>query len=148
MAATLDQASRNPLYAQPNELFFPVGGKLRLEKTGLTGWANDYYDIRAPGIREQMPNPSMPYFGPTPSSAWLNTTYKTGNVPHPPNFDNMPGWMTSAWGQRMGAFWFEELQNTANDQHWMFRDLGQFSVPSPGVSALADLIPTSTRPFL
>jgi hypothetical protein len=151
MAHTLDQLAQNTLFHKPTDLQFPVGGRYKIAP-GLTGWANDYYDIRAPGIRDQIPNPSFPYFGPTPSSTWLRTNGNNHNVPAPPNFDGpmggCPSWLQSQWAQRLGSLWFEILQNTPVDEHYIFRDLSQFSVPSPGVSALADFSMTSTRPFL
>ncbi len=148
---TLDDLSRNPLFTKPVELAMPVGGRYKTAP-GLTGWANDYWDIRAPGVRDQIPNPSMPYFGPTPSSTWLRTNGNPNNVPAPPNFDGpmggVPSWLQSPWAQRLGSLWFEILQNTPVDEHFIFQDYGQFSVPSPGFSALGDFTMTSTRPFL
>lgn len=147
----LNEWSQNPLFAKHNSLFLPAGGKLKTAP-GLTGWANDYYDIRAPGIRDQVPNPSFPYFGPTPSSTYLRVDGNNRNVPVPPNFygsmGSAPSWLTSSWAQRLGAFWFEQLQNTPVEEHYIFRDFGQWSVPSTGFSALSDLSLTSTRPFL
>lgn len=148
---TLDDWSRNPLFFDKTAVNFPVGGRYKLAP-GLTAATNDYWDIRAPGVRDQVPNPSMPYFGPTASSTWLRTNGNNSNVPVPPNLygevGGVPSWLQSPWGQRLGSVWWEILNNTGNDEHFIFRDLGQFAVPSPGFSALADLTMTSTRPFL
>jgi hypothetical protein len=126
----------------------PLGGRYKLAKD-WTPWSNMYYDIRAPGIRDMVPDPSRPYFGPYPSSTYMRINGGPNNVPVPPNLDQkVPGWLESPWAARLGAFWWEVLHNTPNDENFVFRDWGSYAPQPMGFPALADIKLTSTRPFL
>jgi len=109
-------------------------------------------DIKAPGIREQQSNPTLLQVFPLPSALWQHATGTTNlNAPAMLNTgDNLdaPPFLSSQWNRDVGAQWFEVTQQTPVGDWWYTRDLGNFSVPHTGFSALADFRPVSTLGWL
>lgn len=156
MSHTLENSDLHSVFRQTmglNELHLAPPVKMHLSP-GLNATLNNYIDIQPPGVREQMPNPSMPYFGPYRSALYdHNGTTPFNNVPVPNYKDPMmpgttPSWLMSDWHRRMGSAWFDILQETPVKESWQFRDYGQFSVPFTGFSAFSELVPRSTKGFL
>lgn len=123
----------------------PVGGHQggRLNINPVT---NDPVDLQAPGIRDQIPAPTFPFFGPTRTDLFdRNSTIN--NAPVPQWDQKLPAFMETEQNQRWNAEMYRVLKDTPVKEHWAFRDFGTFSVPYTGFSAFSDLYPTSTMPF-
>jgi len=116
----------------------------RLPNDFLVG-TNQFIDIRPPGVREQIPDPSRPYFGPYRSQLYEQRG-TSNNAPPMMNWgdDAKPHFWESPWNQRIGNAWFEELERTRTTYHWLYQERGQFIVPYTGFSPLGSLRPAST----
>lgn len=125
----------------------PVSTDYFAKAGSITPWGNDNIDIRAPGIRDQQQNPSMPYFGPYRSSLY-DTNSTTNNAPIPNWFDNVPSFMQTRQNQRWGAQMWTTLYETPVKEHFAFRELGTFPVTHTGFTALANLKPASTMDWI
>ncbi len=133
------------------DLQIPVGGQIlpRVFATGLIPAANDRADLRAPGIRDQIPDPSRVYLGPYRSNLYDTARDTSVNNNPIPNWnENIPSFMQSAQNQRLGAAIWQVLQETPQVNGIRWSDRGQFSVPCTGFSAFRDLKPRSTMPFM
>jgi len=130
-----------------SDLNIPVS-KPQKKYPGLNGALNTNVDVFPPGFREQMHNPSL-YAGP-----YAGTTFshygsgRTGNAPALLNYDVPTTFFAGEHAQRTAAAWWDILHNTANDQHFMFRDLGNFSVPYTGFTPIADIKLNTNRGVL
>lgn len=150
--ATLENSVRNSVFRQainPQELYLAPPTQMHLA-TGLNAALNNYVDLRPPGVREQMANPSMPYFGPYKSNLYDHNGVSPFNNAPIPNFQDpmmsgtTPSWLMSDWHRRYASAWYEVLQQTPTLESWQFRDYGQFSVPYTGFSALREIVPKTT----
>ncbi len=133
------------------DLNIPMGGNLltHVFATGMTPYANDRADLRAPGIRDQIPDPSMVYLGPYRSNLYDNMRNTSANNNPIPNWnENIPSFMQSAQNQRLGAEIWQILQETPQINGIRWSERGQFSVPYTGFSAFRDLKARSTMPFI
>ena len=124
---------------------------------GLNGALANYVDIKAPGIREEVPHPSFLSIWPTRSSLYQHATgTDTLNNAPIPNWGNAvwadgadcPSWLQSKWHRQYGTAWYEVTQQTPVIDDFIFRDYGQFNVPNTGFSALKDIVPRSTLGWL
>lgn len=152
MAHTLENSDRHSVFRQAmalNELNLAPPVKNHLSP-GLNAALNNYVDLRPPGVREQVANPSMPYFGPYKSHLYQHNAGTAVNNTPITNFQDpmmngpTPSWLMSDWHRRYANAWYEVLQQTPTLESWEFRDYGQFSVPYTGFSPLSELVPKTT----
>lgn len=112
---------------------------------GITPYANDRIDIRAPGIRDQIPRPPVPYFG-QPRDSLFDTQGRTNNKAPFPNYnDEVPSFLMSRENQEWHAAMYQRLRETKDAFHFSHQERGQFPVPYTGFSAFRDLHPVSTH---
>lgn len=160
MAYTLDSAEYNGIrLGQPGlyrhdqsvsyaDAFAPAGNlQIMKQSAHITPYANDNIDIRAPGIRDQVQNPSFPYVGPYRSSLY-DTNSVQNNAPIPGWDSNVPSYMQTRQNARFGAEMWTTLYETPVKEHWSFREFGQFNVPYTGFTAFANLKPASTMAWI
>ncbi len=156
MAYTLDNSSGSGLFMgdlqlvkhgqhlQYNDLRLPIGGPNRITGT-FAPYLNRDIDIRAPGIREQIQDPGLPYLGPYRSNLFQRNDTAINNNPIPTYQFGLPAAIQSPWAQRYGSAMHDILRETQVREHWMFRDWGQWNAQATGFTALKDLSPSSTR---
>jgi len=128
-------------------LHLPPVSNMHLSR-GLTGGLATNIDIKPPGVREQVPNPTLLQVWPLRSGLYDHAS-GTGNLNAPamPNFGdniNMPAWQQSKWNQSIGTEWFEVTQQTPVKDWWYTHELANFTVPYTGFTALSELRPSST----
>ena len=163
-------------FATPNsnvhasQLRLPMGSsKVTARAAQIIPWANDRADLKAPGVRDQMQDPTRVYLGPFRSSVY--DVQRTNNNAPIPGWDagfwsngksvtsqfggsaqamgnGCPTWMHSEANIKRGAHIWELLQNTKFELHPAFQERGEFIVPYTGFSAFADIKPRSTVPFI
>lgn len=151
-AYTLDRSTNGPLGTDPrlprfgNTHDLVLGGpRTKLPANFIPG-TNQFIDVQAPGIREQVPDPSRPYFGPYRSQLYQHNATNINNAPML-NWGDMPegsNFLSNKWNQRYSNAMFEELSRTQDEYHWLWQDRGQFIVPYTGFSPLKDLRARST----
>lgn len=126
-----------------------VGSRVNVQHDYVP-WGVNYQDLKPPGVRSNIPDPAYPDFGANPAVNYLRTNGNTRNVNPVPNFYGgmVPSWMMSPWAQRANSYWWETLMANQTEEHYLFRDYGQFSVPYTGFTAFDDLSIGSTRSFL
>lgn len=122
----------------------PLGGPYNRVGVDFNGWSNDNIDVRPPGVREQMPDPSRPQFLPTRSNLFQRNDTSVNNAPILNYQEKLPALVASPWAQRYGSEMHDVLRETPVKEHWLFRDFGQFNVPYTGFTALKDIRPAST----
>lgn len=109
---------------------------------GLDNWVN----LKAPGIREQLPDAVMPFQSLEQRGA-LYDPLRPGSAPIAFG-DYRPGFLSD---QRSLNFQ-EEMRYILNEtpvlEHWSNRDVGQFTVPYTGFSRLRDIKPCGTAHFI
>lgn len=111
---------------------------------GITPYANDRMDIRAPGIRDQIPRPPVPYF--EPRDSLFDRQGRTFNKAPVTHFDaDLPSFLKSAENQEWHAAMYQRLRETKDAFHFSHQERGQFPVPYTGFSAFRDLHPVSTH---
>jgi len=126
------------------DINLPRGGRSNQLPADFAPYLNTHHDVFAPGVREQMPDPSRPNLGPYRSNLYQRNDTNVNNNPVV-NYDEMtPSWLMSPWHQRYASAWHDVLRETPVREHWLFRDWGQWNTPYTGFSALKDLKPRST----
>lgn len=160
MEFTLDRAEKAGIYNGPLDLKFPehvrswtdwdteMGGKYGERAKYVAAHTNENMDIFPPGWREQMADPSRPNLGPYPTTQWTRYHDFGNNNPTLNTDGGVPSWMTSEWGQKRATEMYRICRDTLDDEHWINRDFGQFTVPYTGQTALKDFKPQSTRGWM
>jgi len=107
-------------------------------------YGSNYQNLHAPGVLENVANPSMPYFSPFPGDTYWRPV--AVNKPPLPNlFDGAaPTWQFSQYNRDVSAEWYWLLNNDKEEQVYWTRMLAPFSVPYTGFGALRDFVPLTT----
>ena len=115
----------------------------------IVPWATDRSDFKAPGVRDQYPNPSPLFLGPF-RSATFDRGRTNNNAPINTWFDNPNNvaWLDTDWNRRRSAYLYQVCRETKDVYHPAFQERGTFIVPKTGFSAFEDLKPQSTREFI
>lgn len=115
----------------------------------IVPWANDRSDLKAPGVRDQYPNPTMVYLGPFRSHIF-DTGRTVNNAPINTWFDSADNvnWLATDWNRRRSAYLYDVCRETKDVLHPAFQERGSFVVPKTGFSAFGDLKAASTRTFI
>ncbi len=157
MAYTLDNMTSSNIFMgdlrlvkhgqkfQYTDLRLPRGGPNKIDPTTFAPYLNRDIDIRAPGIREQIPDPSRPNLGPYKSNLYERYDTSFNNNPIPDYKHGLSPAVSGPWAMRYGSAMFDILQETGVREHWLFRDFGQFNREADGFTALKDLSLSTTR---
>ncbi len=124
----------------------PIGGSNQNRMT-VNAMTNDPVDLRAPGIRDLIAQPTFPFFGPTRTSLF-DRNITVNNAPVPQWDQGVPSFLETQQNQRWMSQMHKVLTDTPVREHWAFRDFGQFNIPYTGFSAFSDLKPTSTMAWI
>jgi hypothetical protein len=103
-------------------------------------------DLKAPGVRDLVPNPTFPYLGPFRSHIFDRQQH-ANNAPMP-NYEQMPSFLSGPVNQRRNAEIFTLLQDCIIAYRPEYQERGQWSNPHTGFSALRDIKPVSTMKFI
>ncbi len=116
-----------------------------LERNGANAFdmagTNTVLDLAAPGVRDNIANPSA--FARTAYRSSLFDTHRTENNAPIWNNDTMYDFFTSKPAQKRGSYWWEATHVQQNFTAG-FVERGEFSVPKTGFTAFRYLRPSST----
>jgi len=135
-----------------NHLEFPVGGhRLPRKANTIRPMMSDDVDWKAPGVREHMMNPPIS-LGPYRSSVY-DTQRAANQAPMPPYEPDRVGSNTllfGPWAQAYSNSIYEIVNENKVLEHESnsFRNVGTWSGPRTGFSALSELRPTSSLVFM
>lgn len=108
----------------------------------MDNWVN----LRAPGVREQLPDAVMPFQSMHQRGA-LYDPLVPGSAPvH--NDAGRVGFETDTRGQCFQQEMRYILNSTPVAEHWSVRDFGTFTVAPTGFSRLRDITPYGTSKFI
>lgn len=153
MANTLENSIMYSVLRQTmpaNELVLHPPVPMHLSPGALSGALSNNIDIKAPGVREQMYNPSFPFFGPYRSSLYQHNNQTSVNNAPIPNYEDAmalgptPSWLYSDWHRRNASAWFDILQETPVKESWQFRNYSNYITPYTGFTAFSQLRPHTT----